>query len=184
MKKYICLILILLTGIQGFSQRKFQRSEYSKYLQNHPFGSISENYTLLLTGYFDDCGEFGGHEETIELLRIDRKLRAIVTIYDQSCQETNYAQPKIIESKTYLVEENKVSFFQEYLSNLLTKSLEYYLPFHAGRIYSAKLEFRKSDEDNDEETKNDYSFQRINLIYYDNSSSWTAFQKLKNLLEK
>ena len=184
MKKHICLILILLTSIQGFSQKKFQRSEYSKYLQNHHFGSISENYTLLLTGYFDDCGEFGGHEETIELVRIDRKLSAIVTIYEKSCQDTNYAEPKIIESKTYLVEENKIPLFQEYLTKLLIKSLEHYIPFHAGRTYSAKLEFRKSDEENDEETDEDFSFQRINLIYPDNASNWTEFQKLKKIVEK
>tara|TARA_B110000908_G_C9947841_1_gene311180 strand:- start:32 stop:586 length:555 start_codon:yes stop_codon:yes gene_type:complete len=184
MKKHICLILILLTSIQGFSQKKFQRSEYSKYLQNHPFGSISENYTLVLTGYFDDCGEFGGHEETIELLRIDRKLTAIVNIYDKSCQDTNYAEPKVIDSKTYLIEKSKVPFFQEYLTKLLAKSLEEYVPFHAGRTYSAKLEFKKSDKDNDGEIEDDYDFQRINLIFHDNASDWSEFQKLKNIVEK
>ncbi len=141
-----------------------------------------------MTGYFDDCGEFGGHEETIELIRIDKKLSAIVTIYDKSCQDTNYAEPKIIESKTYFVEENKVPFFQEYLTKLLTKSLEHYVPFHAGRTYLAKLDFRKSheenNEENNEENDEDYSFQRINLIYYDNVSNWTEFLKLKNIVEK
>jgi hypothetical protein len=179
MKKHICLILILLTSIQGFSQKKFQRSEYSKYLQNHPFGSISENYTLILTGYFDDCGEFGGHEETIELTRIDKKLTAIVTIYDKSCQDSNYRKPKILESNSYLIEENKLHFFQEYLSKLLTKSLEYYVPFHAGRSYSATLEFKKSNKEDDD----DYNFQRINLIY-NNASNWTEFQSLKSIVEK
>ena len=180
MKKHICLILILLTSIQGFSQKKFQRSEYSKYLQNHPLGSISENYTLVLTGYFDDCGEFGGHEETIELLRIDKKLSAIIKVFEKNCQGTNHKEPKVIKSNTYLINESEVVFFQEYLKDLLAKSLEYYVPFHAGRIYSAKLDFKKNDMDEDD----DYSFQRINLIYHDGGSTWTEFQKLKSIVEK
>lgn len=183
MRNVLLFIFIFIT-FNGFSQKKFQRSEYSKYLQNHPFGSISENYTLVLTGYFDDCGEFGGHEETIELIRIDRKLSAIITIYDKSCQNTNYAEPKIIEAKTYLISESKVRFFQEYLNKLLTKSLEHYVPFHAGRTYSAKLEFRKPEKNSEKETENKYNFQRMNLIYHDNFSTWIEFQKLKNIIEK
>ena len=170
----------MFTSIQGFSQKKFQKSEYSEYLQNHPFGSISDRYTLTLTGYFDDCGEFGGHEETIELIRIDRKLSAIITIFDKSCQETNYAAPKIVKSKTYLIDESKVPFFQEYLTKLLTKSLEHYEPFHAGRTYTATLDFKETAESDDDE----YNFQRINLIYNDTGSNWTEFQELKRLIEK
>lgn len=166
------------------TQEKSKRSENSKNLQNHPFGSISKNYTLLLTGYFDDCGEFGGHKETIELMRIDRKFSARVTIYDKICQESTNAKPIIIKSKIYLVDENKVTLFKAYMNKLLTKSLKYYEPFHAGRTYSAKLDFRKPYEDNDKETKDNFSFQRINIIYHDNASNWTEFQKLKNILVK
>ena len=180
MKKQICLILILLTSFQVLSQKKFQRSEYSKYLQDHPFGAISDRYTLTLTGYFDDCGEFGGHEETIELIRIDRKLSAIVTIFDKSCQDTNYAKPKILESKTYLIDENEVKYFKEYLNELLAKSLEYYVPYHAGRMYLANLDFKKIAENNDD----DYSFRRLKILYYDSGSTWNEFQKLKNIIEK
>ncbi len=167
-------------SFQGFSQKKIPRSEYSQYLQNHPFGSISDRYTLTLTGYFDDCGEFGGHEETIELIRIDRKLSAIVTVYDKSCQDTNYAKPKILNTKTYPLDESKVPVFEEYLSKLLAKSLEYFVPYHAGRIYSANLNFRKTEEGNDDE----YNFRRIKILYYDGASTWTEFQKLKNIIEK
>ena len=78
MKKHICLLLILFVSFQVFSQKRFPKSEYRKMIEQHPFGSISDRYTLVLTAYFDDCGEFGGHQETIELIRIDKKLSAIV----------------------------------------------------------------------------------------------------------
>jgi hypothetical protein len=180
MKKNFCLLLIFFAGFQVLSQKRFQKSEYQKMIEQHPFGSISDRYTLVLTGYFDDCGEFGGHEETIELLRIDKKLSAIVTIYDKSCQDTNYAKPKTIKTDTSLVEESKVEDFQEYLNLLMKKSLEYYVPFHAGRTYSAILDFKKTDDDDDD----DSTFRRLNITYDDTASNWTEFQKLKSILEE
>jgi hypothetical protein len=180
MKKHICLLLILFVSFQVFSQKRFPKSEYRKMIEQHPFGSISDRYTLVLTAYFDDCGEFGGHEETIELIRIDKKLSAIVTIYDKSCQDTNYAKPKILKTETYFVEESKVTNFQEYLKKLMAKSLEYYIPFHAGRSYSAILDFKKTDDDEDDE----HTFRRLNITYDDSGSNWTEFQKLKSLVEK
>jgi hypothetical protein len=169
-----------MASFQVFSQKRFPKSEYWKMIETHPFGSISDRYTLIITGYFDDCGEFGGHEETIELIRIDKKLSAIVTTYDKSCQDTNYAKPKVLETKTYLIGENKVPNFQVYLNKLLAKSLEMSVPFHAGRIYSASLDYRKTEEEGDE----DYSFKRLNILYYDSASSWTEFQALKSIVEE
>jgi hypothetical protein len=180
MKKHICLLLILLVSFQVFSQKRFKKSDYQKMIEQHPLGSISDRYTLVLTGYFDDCGEFGGHEETIELIRIDKKLNAIVTIYDKSCQDTNYEKPKILKTDTYSVEESKVQYFIEYLNKLLSKSLEYDAPFHAGRIYMANLDFKKNEDEQDE----DYSFRRLKILYYDGGSNWTEFQKLKSIVEK
>ncbi|MFT4683666.1 MAG: hypothetical protein ACI863_000258 [Flavobacteriales bacterium] len=129
MKKPICLLLILLVSFQVFSQKKFPKSEYRKMIEQHAFGSIFERYTLVLTAYFDDFCEFGEHDETIELIRIDKKLSAIARIYDKSCQDTNYAKPKIIKTDTYLVQESKAENSQEYLNLLMKKSLEFYVPF-------------------------------------------------------
>jgi hypothetical protein len=129
MKKTICLLLIILVSFQVFSQKIFPKSEYLKMIEQHAFGSISERYPLDLTEYFDDFGEFGTHDATIKLIRIDKKLSAILTIYDKSFQDRNYAKPKIIKTDTHLVEESKVENFQEYLNLLMNKSLEYYDPF-------------------------------------------------------
>jgi hypothetical protein len=180
MKKRIFLLLIFMFSFQVFSQKKLQKSEYIEKLEKHPFGSISDRYTLILTGYFDDCGEYGGHIETIELIRIEKKLNAIVTIFDKSCQDTNYEKAKILKTNTYLVDEKKIINFQEYLKKLLEKSLEYYTPFHAGKTYTATLAFKVDDEQNDD----DYRFDKINIIYDDSGSTWTEFQKLKKIVEK
>jgi hypothetical protein len=165
---------------QVFSQEELSHREYREMLEEHPFGSITDRFTLTLTGYFDDCGEFGGHEETIELIRIERKLMAIVTIYSESCQSSNYKKPKVVRTKTYPIDENQIAEFQNYLSKLLVKSLELDYPFHAGRHYSAKLDFRKEYYDKDD----NYSFERLNLKYHDTGSSWTEFQFLKSIVEK
>jgi len=180
MKKHFCLFLILMLSLQVFSQEELSHREYREMIEKHPFGSITDRYTLILTGYFDDCGEFGGHEETIELIRIDRRLMAIVTIYSKSCQSSNYKKPKVVKTKTYPIEENQIAEFQNYLTKLLTKSLELDYPHHAGRQYSAKLDFRKQYYDKDDT----YSFERLNLKYNDTGSTWTEFQSLKSIVEK
>jgi len=73
-----------------------------------------------------------------------------------------------------------VPFFQEYLIKLLTKSLEHYVPFHAGRIFKANLDYKKNYRYDEYR----FQFERIKLIYHDNSSSWSEFQKLKSIVEK
>ena len=180
MKKQLFLFLVLILSLQVFSQEELSHREYREMIEKHPLGSITDRFTLILTGYFDDCGEFGGHEETIELIRLDRKLMAIVTIYSKSCQSSNYKKPKVVKSKTYPIDENKVVYIQEYLKKLMTKSLELDYPHHAGRRYSAKLDFRKKYYEEDKS----YSFERLNLVYNDTDSTWTEFQKIKNIVEK
>lgn len=173
LKKHLLIILTLFISLQSFSQRKYQKSEYSKYLEQHPFGSISENYVLILSGYFDDCGEFGGHRETIELTRIDKKLTAIITIFDNNCNGNTAAK---LNSQSYLVKEATVPLFQDYLNQLLTKSLAYYVPFYAGNTYTAILDFKKINDS--EELDN--TFERVHLIHPSVSSKWPAFEKLKH----
>ncbi|WP_044200451.1 hypothetical protein [Flammeovirga sp. OC4] len=165
MQKTIQTLIFLLISIQAFSQ-----------IEKHPFGSITDRYILTLKGYFDDCGEFGGHEEVIELFREDQKFKTKITIYSKSCDENNYPKPKVITSKTYIVSKNKTRYFKRYLKKLMKKSLEFDIPFHAGRKYSARLGFRDSNIND--------NFERINLSYDDSYNTWTEFQKLKNKFEK
>ncbi len=160
------------------AQEKHADDEVWQGLREHPFGSLTNNYTLILGGYFDDCGEFGGHEETIEILRIEGILNGIVTIYDKSCQGKNYPKPKVISTQTYLIDENKVKLIQNYLSKLLIKSLEYDIIYHAGRTYTARMEYRKDDEDDD------FRDTRLNLRYNDAYSTWTEFQTMKSIVEE
>ena len=177
MKKHVFLLVIFLSSFQIYSQKEYKSSEYYEMIEKHPFGSISDKYTLIISGFFDDYGEFGGHEETIELIRIEKKLSAIVTIYDMCTQETNYAKPKVIKTETYLIDENKVLNFQVFMNELLKKSLEFSAPFHAGKVYSATLGY-KNEDGNDKVTS-----QRIKISYHDSWSTWTEFQKLKNIVE-
>ncbi|AEE18505.1 hypothetical protein [Dokdonia sp. 4H-3-7-5] len=173
MKKHLLIIFTLLVSLQSFSQRKYQKSEYSKYLEQHPFGSISDNYVLILSGYFDDCGEFGGHEETIELTRIDKKLTAIITVFDNNCSGNTAAK---LDAQSYLVKEATVPLFQDYLNQLLTKSFAYYIPYHAGNTYKATLDFKKTNDNKED----DDTFKRVHLVYPSVGSKWPAFEKLKH----
>jgi len=177
MKKHFYLILCLALSLQAFSQEEPAHHD-DKVIEKDPFSSITERFTLVLTGYFDDCGEFGGHRETIELIRIDRKLMAILTIYGRNCQSDNRKKPKVIKSNTYPIDDNQVVAFQNYLKKLLAKSLKLSYGYHAGRQYSARLDYREQYDDDKR------SFERLNIVYNDNDSAWTEFQSLISIIKK
>lgn len=172
MKQFLVFILLSqLTVAQENSNQEFNFD----HLKNHPLGGISEGYQLTLTGYFDDCGEFGGHKEIILLKREDRELIATLTIYEKDCnRRSGYEEIKIIEQKSYKISEGKALLFNEYLEKLLTMSLRQSVPFHAGRHYYATLDFKG------EETR----FRNVDLHYHDTGWNWTEFEKLKENIDK
>lgn len=173
--KYILLIIFTLIFQSIFRQKIIEKESYSEYLNNHPLGSISDRYHLTLTGYFDDCGEFGGHNEIIILKRKNRKLVATITIYEKDChRRSGYEEIKVIEKKSYNIPEEKVSLFTNYLEKLLYRSIKNSLPFHAGRHYYATLDFEGKET----------QFRNIDLHYHDTGWSWEEFENLKNAIKK
>lgn len=173
--KYIIILILTLLCQLIVAQENADQEFYPDRLKNHPLGAISERYQLTLTGYFDDCGEFGGHKEIIRLKREGKELIATLTIYEKDCNtRSGYEEIKITEQKTYKISDEKVSLFSEYLGKLLTMSLRQSFPFHAGRHYYAVLGFEG------EETR----FRNIDLHYHDTDWSWTEFEKFKENIIK
>ena len=173
MKKILVLYIFLGSVFFGNAQNPLE-DYYSKI--EKPFSSISDKYTLLLSSKIDDCGEFGGHLETIEIKKIENSLSAIISIYDQNCDgQWKLEEEKIISSKTYLISDNDLMKIENYLSSLLRLSLREEIPHHAGSFYIATLQYR---------TDSEYRNQRINLIYHDTNNNWNEFDRLKNELQK
>lgn len=60
-------VLYIFLGFIFFANAQNPLDDYNSKIEK-PFSSISDKYTLLLIAKIDDCGEFGGHLETIENL--------------------------------------------------------------------------------------------------------------------
>ena len=173
MKKTFVLLFFLGFMLSGNAQNPLE--DYYSRIEK-PFSSISDKYTLLLSAKIDDCGEFGGHLETIEIKKIENKLSAIISIYDENCDgQWKLEEEKIISSKTYPVSDNDLIELENYLTTLMKLSLREEVPHHAGSYFIANLQYR---------TNSDYKNQRINLRYHDSNNEWNEFERLKNKLKK
>lgn len=79
---------------------------------------LHDNDTLLITSRFNDCGEWGGHEEKMKLYRSGREIILNYIKYSVNCSERN-ASGSIIQHK-----ESANSF---YLSDSQSKAVMNYM---------------------------------------------------------
>ena len=173
MTKIIHLFFFSALFMNGYAQTPLDK--YYADIEK-PFSSISDNYTLILTAKIEECGEFGGHQETIELKKINSQLSAIISIYDKNCNgEWRLDEEKILSSKTYQISKEKLILFDNYLGKLITVALKDEVPYHAGSHFSANLQNR---------TDSNYKNQRIKLYYHDFDNKWVEFENLKKEIVK
>ncbi|MEL6561886.1 MAG: hypothetical protein AAFQ94_27110 [Bacteroidota bacterium] len=177
MKHLIFLIILFLShnlsAQEGFVD-KILTQEYQDSVKSHPLGSISHNYTLTLSGWYDDCGEFGGHLETIEIKKIDGRLIAEVIIYKKNCKDKK--ENRVKRSKQYSVDDSDIKLITGYLDELQSKTLGYNVISNAGCRYKARMGFSEADENTEQWT-------RLKLNHVDNYCEWSAFEQLKNSIE-
>ncbi|TYA84246.1 hypothetical protein [Seonamhaeicola marinus] len=168
------IIFILLLGIPCllFSQKN---EIYFDYLQKHALGGVENKYVLTLSAYLTDCGEFGGHEEKIEIKRNDRQLIGVLTIFETTCGQNGYKnRDKIVSKKAFEISDEKVQLVIQYIHKVLENSLNYEMVTHADNEYGVKLDWS-------EET--DYDFKRIDISFRTYGKGWQAFEKLKSDLK-
>ena len=177
--KSLSLLFLLCLGPGLHAQNDFLdkilSDEYQDSLLSHPLGSISRNYTLTLSGWYDDCGEFGGHLETIEIKVKDDRLIAEVIVYKTNCGKKK--EPRVKTSKQFQVDDKEMELVVSYLQELQRKTLSYNMSGHAGCRYKARLGFSDVGENNEQ-------FTRLHLSYEDLFCEWTAFQVLKDALKR
>jgi len=166
---------ILLIGFVWSSNAQ-EKSNYFEYLQNSPYGGISNKYVLTLDAYIPDCGEFGGHREVIEIRRIDKVLTATIKIYNSSCRKSNkLPDPNKYSEKSYTLIEEKLKLLDSYLKSILEQSLRYEMVSHADYEYGAKLDW---------EEKTDFNFKRLDIKFRQYGDKWNKFEELKTELKK
>lgn len=171
----INLMLILMFGVVNFSFSQEKEESYFDNLLKDSLGGVENKYVLTIDAYIPDCGEFGGHQELIEIKRIDKKLTAFITVYDSVCDGQTYTNhDKILSKNSYVINDNHVKSIIEYLKKLLELSLKYEMISHADYEYGAKLDWAD---------KTDYNFKRLDIRFREYGSKWTEFEKLKSELK-
>ncbi|MBG25681.1 MULTISPECIES: hypothetical protein [Croceibacter] len=166
MKKILSILLIsVFIGSCETSEKKTKSK--SDELQQRILGNVMGLNRLELTASFDECGEWGGHDEKFDVYRENKILFAEYVEDIVDCKDPYAENRKIAERKTLRLNETHEKAIVNYLTSLLETGLKMELPFHAGTYYSAVM--------------NDST---MILKYHSVKSSWTEYEKLKAELLK
>ena len=136
-------------------------------LQERILGNVMGLNRLELTASFDECGEWGGHDEKFDVYRENKILFAEYVEDIVDCKDPYTENRKIAERKTLRLNETHEKAIVNYLTSLLETGLKMELPFYAGTFYSAVM--------------NDST---MILKYHSVKSSWIEYEKLKAELLK
>ncbi|MDV7699089.1 hypothetical protein N6B72_19395 [Chryseobacterium soli] len=93
--KYIFLIILFFVGCSDKETSKKTDLQQAKYSFKNILGYKD---TLCIKSTFQDCGEWGGHDELIKMYRSDRKIRLAYVKYKVNCGE-RYNTGSIIQKR-------------------------------------------------------------------------------------
>jgi hypothetical protein len=167
MKKILFILIIsVFVGSCSTSKNK-PKSKLADEYQKRILGNVMGLNRLELSASFDECGEWGGHDEKFDIYRENKILYAeyIEDIVD--CKNPYDENRKIAEKKTIQLNANHEKAIRKYLKSLLEVGLKMELPYHAGSYYQAVM--------------NDST---MILKYHSVGSSWEEYERLKSELQK
>lgn len=151
----------------------FETIEYSEESVS-PLEIVNKRDTLIISFEGTECGEWGGHQETIFLLRQDdNKIIARILIDEVPCDDIverngvgilNPEKRKTITDYTKVLEENDEKLFSDFLQRLMELYLKPLVLGNFGSFYKVK------NTDNS-----------LNLRYWNSGNVMnTNYQTLKN----
>jgi len=167
MKKILLLIIITVFTVSCGTSNKKPKSKFADEYQKRILGNVMGLNRLELTASFDECGEWGGHNETFDIYRENKILYAEYVEDIVDCKNPYEENREIAERKTIRLNEKHEKAIAEYLNSLLEIGLKMELPYHAGSYYQAIM--------------NDSTMV---LKYHSARSNWAEYEKLKNELKK
>lgn len=167
MKKNIFIILSITTLI-GCKTNKIKswNPERTKELNSRVLGKIFGDRFLELHSSFDECGEWGGHFEIFKIYRKNDSLFSEYKYFEENCEDLYSSERKIVHEKLFYIERKKEKIIENYMVKLLSKSLKYEAPFHAGNHYTVKI-----DSD-------------LKISVHDTEKEWSEYEKFKKKMLK
>mgnify|MGYP003634142797 CR=1 FL=1 len=165
--KKILLILIISVFIGSCENSERKTKTNFDELQERVLGNVMGLNRLELTASFDECGEWGGHDEKFDIYRENKTLYAEYVEDIIDCSNLYNGKRKIAKRIRFLLNENHEKAIVKYLKSLLETGLKMELISHAGTYYGAEM--------------NDLTMK---LEYHSVESSWKEYEKLKKELLK
>ena len=136
-KLYLLLFLIITISCQNSKETEIVKDDIFDVFDNGILGNINGAIELEITAYFDECGEWGGHQEKFRIYRINNKNLFVDFLLDTvDCHLSYPHPPKFIKLKTIELTEKEEKLIVSNLNILLKSSLEN-LDFGYGRHYQA-----------------------------------------------
>lgn len=140
-------LLILLSC--GNKENKTQKEDSSlekntiAFFEPSDLGAFGSPTKLLIYANFDECGEWGGHEESFEIFtETGYDFYAVYKRTKVDCDKINelygtpeFQQPAI--SKKFQLSDDNIIAINNYLSALVKSKIKERFPGHAGQSYGA-----------------------------------------------
>ncbi len=127
--------------------------------------NVQGSDTLILTGRFADCGEWGGHHEVIRIYSQDDVLHATYERDTVKCPDPSYFDRRIVERLNGKLDQAKQQLIVAYLQELTERTFLDEGISHAGDVYVATREG-----------------MGLELVYRNYNQNWNGFVELKRSL--
>jgi hypothetical protein len=115
-----------------------QRGDYDK------FNDLIKYSGMTLETRYAECGEWGGHQEKLEITDSGKTLFLTYKVYRFNCDSLDYYyfndNPPILSLKYKFLERQDLSEISRYILKLCQAKLDESLGFHAVEVYSVRNE--------------------------------------------
>lgn len=139
----ILLFLITALFLSISCSDKKQADHCTEHLVKDTLLFFDESDRLLLFASFDECGEWGGHEESFEIFtKEDRKFYALYKKTKVNCDSIGrlYGTPEFHKpafSKEFRLSDKEKKGISLYLQQLINGKIKERFPGHAGKTFGA-----------------------------------------------
>lgn len=157
---------------------KVKKKENIDFFQPADLGAFGSDTRLIIYANFDECGEWGGHEESFEIFaKEDKEFYANYKRTKVDCNEVGklYGKPEFqkpyVNKEIKLADKEKIAI-NNYLASLIKSKIREDFPGHAGQNFGVK----KTDSTL---TINVYDSDKRNLADYNELLKEFNLEKVK-----
>lgn len=167
--KQTFFLLLVVFAFLGCSSKKKNETDFKQLINNsiekNPLGILYQTDTLKLTAQFSECGEFGGHKESIEIFcnyKREYFAKYVRNSINLDCPNNFEETAIIIKDTLFKIDSNKEKLIVKYLDKLYRRTLKPKMISHWSDYFKAK-------------TKN----SGLSLFTAEPNKDWKEFRKLQ-----